>query len=77
MVLMTNSRAQFRQRRVLRVSEVAAQLGVCTNTVRNEFREGRLQGVRVGKLILISLDSFEAYLAFSREHEMPGKLELE
>ena len=77
MILMANSRAQFRQRRVLRVSEVASQLGVCTNTVRNEFREGRLQGVRVGKLILISVDSFETYLASNREHEKHEKLELE
>ena len=77
MMLMANSRAQFRQRRVLRVSEVASQLGVCTNTVRNEFREGRLQGVRVGKLILISVDSFETYLASNREHEKHEKLELE
>jgi excisionase family DNA binding protein len=48
------------------IDEVAAQLGVCDNTILNAFHRGELKGYRVGRRILISADGFQEYLAQRR-----------
>jgi excisionase family DNA binding protein len=59
------SRARVKQlgRLTFGIDEVAAQRGVCDNTVRAEFHAGKLRGFRIGKRILISAEALRTYLA--------------
>jgi excisionase family DNA binding protein len=51
---------------VLDVEHVAAILGVAPWTVREEIRKGRLQSFRVGRLIRVSREALERYVAPQR-----------
>jgi excisionase family DNA binding protein len=54
---------EYVPRRPLRVEEAARWLGVCPQTVRNLFREGRLPGYYVGRKILVYADAVEQFKA--------------
>ena len=59
----TRSRVKAVERVAFGIDEIAAQLGVCDNFVRNEFHAGKLKGYRLGRRILISAAAFRSYLA--------------
>jgi excisionase family DNA binding protein len=52
---------------VLSVSEVAAQLGVCRDTVYRLIQRGELPAARVGSLLRVRRPGLEAYLLRQRQ----------
>ena len=49
-------------RQQLTVTQAAAKLGCSTSTVRRLVRSQQLSGHRVGRVMVVSLSSVEAYL---------------
>ena len=47
--------------KLLRVSEVAAAWDVCPNTVYRAIERGRLDAVRVGRVLRIPIESVRAF----------------
>jgi excisionase family DNA binding protein len=52
---------------VLSVGEVAAQLGVCRDTVYRLIQRGELPAARVGSLLRVRRPGLEAYLVRHRQ----------
>jgi excisionase family DNA binding protein len=48
------------------VDEVAERLNVCSKTIRNRIRDGRLPAHRLGKKLAISKDDLADFVASSR-----------
>ncbi|MCK6537727.1 MAG: helix-turn-helix domain-containing protein [Polyangiaceae bacterium] len=51
------------EQKLLTVREVATQLGVCTATVYTLCAEGKLEHVRVGNAIRVTLRAVSAFIA--------------
>ena len=55
------------------VREVAEQLGVHPETIRRQIHEGRLEAVRVGRLLRIPKEALEALLDAQRIRSGTGR----
>jgi excisionase family DNA binding protein len=53
--------------RLLTVADVAAALNVSTKTVRRLISSGRVESVRVGRSVRVSVEALERFLAGGRE----------
>ncbi len=59
---------------VLRVKDVLPVLGVCSNTVYELIRCGRLRSIRVGRQLRILRKDLEAFLRQEAQTEFPTDL---
>jgi excisionase family DNA binding protein len=46
------------QRDALSVAEVASRLGVCTRTIRDQIKGGKVRTIRVGRRLLIPMPEY-------------------
>lgn len=53
------------------VTEMAVRLNVCAETVRREYRKGRLKGIKVGQQIRFSEDNFLEYVKAQAPVQVP------
>jgi excisionase family DNA binding protein len=60
--MITEDEVATRARMGLRVCEVAAALGVSVGHVRNEIAKGHLEAARLGRAVVIPVDSLRVYL---------------
>jgi len=55
-------------------ADVAARLGVAPSTVYAWFEEGRLPGLKLGRLVRFSEEDIQQFLREARTHENGGAL---
>ncbi len=59
--------------RLLTLEEVAERLAVAPKTIRDWLREGKLKGLKVGKLWRVREQDLEAFLAEAERATAQGK----
>ena len=58
---------------LLTEQEAAEALRVCTRTLRQARKDGRLTYVLIGRCVRYTMDDLESFIAVSRQDTMPRK----